>query len=69
MLKDVSHRLQLNLDPKFVRKTRMGGHLSNTLKRAGLANAGLYYEAASPTLANQDSRHFEVQPNGDLLSN
>ena len=62
MLKDVSHRLQLNLDPKFVRKTRMGGHLSNTLKRAGLANAGLYYEAASPS-------HIEMQPNSDLLSN
>ena len=66
MLKDVSHRLQLNLDPKFVRKTRMGGHLSTTLKRAGLANAGLYFEPASPI---QESPHFEMQPNSELVSN
>ena len=31
----------INFDQKFVRKTRMGGHMLNTLKKAGLANVGV----------------------------
>ena len=42
LLKDISARLNFNKDSsKFTRKTRMGAHLSQTLKKAGLANLGL----------------------------
>ena len=41
VLKDIASKLEYNQDPKFVRKTRMGGHMSNTLKKAGLNNLGL----------------------------
>jgi len=40
-LKEITAEQVLNYNPKFVRKTRMGGHLSETLKRAGLANMGM----------------------------
>jgi len=33
-----------NFDTKFVRKTRMGGHMSNTLRKAGLTNVGILQE-------------------------
>ena len=41
VLKDqiAGHRFSLN--PKFTRKTRMGGHMSNTLRKAGLQNLGM----------------------------
>lgn len=41
IMKNISVTYGLDSNPKFVRKTRMGGHLSNTLKRAGLINSGL----------------------------
>lgn len=41
VLKDqiAGHRFTMN--PKFTRKTRMGGHMSNTLKKAGMQNLGI----------------------------
>ena len=41
LMKNIQVSFGADQNPKFVRKTRMGGHLSNTLKRAGLANLGL----------------------------
>ena len=43
MLKDIAKRtMENNIDlAKFVRKTRMGGHMSNTLRKAGLSNVGI----------------------------
>lgn len=45
MLKDIATRtrtMENNIDlAKFVRKTRMGGHMSNTLRKAGLSNVGI----------------------------
>ena len=69
LLKEVTAHRVLNYNPKFVRKTRMGGHLSETLKKAGLANMrhGVYagpqgYDGdysqnnEQPYLMNVDSR-------------
>lgn len=33
--------MDMNLDQKFIRKTKMGGHMLSTLKKAGLANVGV----------------------------
>ena len=41
VLKDISKGLYFNNNAKFIRRTKMGGHLSNTLKKAGLENVGL----------------------------
>ncbi len=51
ILKDVSKGLTYDKDAaKFIRRTRMGGHLSNTLKKAGLENVGLQVIGADPEL-------------------
>ena len=39
--KDIANTIDYNTDTKFVRKTRMGGHMSNTLRKAGLSNVGI----------------------------
>ena len=41
VLKDIAKTIEHNFDTKFVRKTRMGGHMSNTLRKAGLTNVGI----------------------------
>ena len=42
VLKDVQKGFTFDKDAaKFLRRTRMGGHLSTTLKKAGLENIGL----------------------------
>ena len=42
VLKEQINKLDLNKDAaKFIRKTRMGGHMSTTLKKAGLQNLGI----------------------------
>lgn len=41
ILKDIIKRDGIDNSNKMVRKTRMGGHLTSTLGKAGLANIGL----------------------------
>lgn len=66
VLKDIAKLMEYNGDTKFVRKTRMGGHMSNTLRKAGLNNVGIMEETFAveqdPIFINQDSRHFELAP-------
>jgi len=40
LLKDIMQVMSHNATSRFTRKTRMGGHLSLTLKKAGLAKMG-----------------------------
>lgn len=40
-MKNISVTMGEDQKPRFERKTRMGGHLSTTLKKAGLAKLGM----------------------------
>ena len=75
VLKDIAKTIEQRFDSKFVRKTRMGGHMSNTLRKAGLSNVGIMQETftvdpmtGEPIMQQQDSRHFELAPLSQIQS-
>ena len=63
--KEIAKTIEYNFESKFVRKTRMGGHMSNTLRKAGMSNVGIMQDTfnAQPgenrnIMINQDNSHF-----------
>ena len=53
-MKNISVTYGTDSNPKFVRKTRMGGHLTSTLKRAGIVGSGIL-DGGSPSAPHFDT--------------